>query len=331
MGGRRGIAAALAAGLVLALSAEAGAQGRKPVVRLSYTTGVADVTSIVAIEQGFFDAEGLIVNAFPESSGGVALQSLVGGSTDFAIGSNVRPLQALARKLPIKVIALNSYGIYSQILVPRSDTSTKSIAELKGKRIGVQVGSGTHTMFVRYLESRGLSENDFRIVNMDTETIPAAFESGSIDAGVPWHPFAAILVHKGLARVLVTEPELADPAKSPYSFYVMTSERAIKDKPDVVRRFARAWVKALAWIHSNRDAAVEVLREATAREGIELPADVIKAALANTRYDRAVISDVDIEDTMASARFLHSRGKLKEVPDFRAAVDNSFVQAAGGK
>jgi len=72
------------------------AQTKKTVVRLNYSGSIYATTSVVGVEKGFFDQAGLIVNASPESSGQVALQALIGGSTDFAVGANVRPIQALA-------------------------------------------------------------------------------------------------------------------------------------------------------------------------------------------------------------------------------------------
>lgn len=326
-----GFAAVLATALILAGPGEGAAQTKKTLIRLSYTSGLDGATAIVALEQGFFDAEGLLVNATPESSGLVGLQALVGGSTDFSIGANVRPVQALARKLPIKVIALNSYGFIGQVIVPKADQTSKGLADLKGKRIGVQVGSGTHTVFVRALEREGLSEKDFKIVNMETETIPSAFESGAIDAAVPWQPFAAILISKGLGRTLLDERALAEPLKATYPFYVMTNERLLAEKPDVARRFARAWVKTMQWMTGHMDETAEIVQQALARNGIKLPLEVVKTALANTRYDRTAVSEADISDTLANAKPMVEKGRLKKVPGLRAAIDNSFVLAAGGK
>src|SRR5512142_394058 len=142
---------------VAGLACDSAAQTTKPLVRLNYSGSIYATTSVVGVEKGFFDQEGLIVNAAPESSGQVALQALIGGSTDFAVGANIRPVQALGRDLPIKVIALSTWGFAGYVLVPVKDTTSKSLAELKGKTLAAQVGSGTHTVWLRYLRSKGLS------------------------------------------------------------------------------------------------------------------------------------------------------------------------------
>jgi len=132
---------------LIALTSDIGkTQSKKPIVRLNYSGSIYATTSVVGVEKGFFDQEGLIMNATPESAGEIAMQALIGGSTDFAVGANVRPIQALARDLPVKVVALSSWGFAGYIIVPVKDTVTQSLEELKGKTIAVRVGSGRTTL-----------------------------------------------------------------------------------------------------------------------------------------------------------------------------------------
>ena len=65
----------LCASIVLVIG-PASAQTKKPLVRLNYSGSIYATTSVIAVEKGFFDDEGLIVNATPESSGQIALQAL---------------------------------------------------------------------------------------------------------------------------------------------------------------------------------------------------------------------------------------------------------------
>lgn len=330
---RRGhlIAAGVAIALVAGVAGAAWAQqrARKPVARLNYSGSIYATTSVVAVERGYFDEEGLIVNASPESSGQVALSALIGGSTDFAVGANVRPIQALARDLPIKVIALSTYGFAGYVIVPAHDTTTKSLEELKGKSLAVQVGSGTHTVWLRYLALKGIDEKaSFKIRNMDTEQIPAAFESKSVEGGIAWDPFASVILDKKLGRAILGPKEIAEPLKVTYPFFVMTTDNVIRGKTETVQRFANAWVKTLKYIHENKDEVAEVMSAFFAREGLKLQPKLIRDMLGRSHFDRAAVSDADIEDTMASARIQYEQKRLRKLPDLRKAVDNSFVERA---
>ncbi len=301
---------------------------KKPVVRLHYSGSVYAVTSVVAVEGGFFDEEGLIVNATPEASGLVGAQALVGGSTDFAVGSNVRPVQLAAQDLPIRVVAMSSYGFAGHAIVPVKDKTSKTMAELKGKRIGAQVGSGTYTVWLRYLKTLGLSDKDFAIKNMETESIPAAFESQALDGTVLWDPFATFILEKGLGRDVLGPKEIADPVGATYAFYLTTSVNTIQNRPDMVQRLVNGWAKALRFGQNNLDGMAEIMQAFFAREGKTLPIATVKKLMATYKFDRVAVSPRDIQDTMESARILFERGRLKKLPDFSAYVDNSFAETA---
>lgn len=304
------------------------AQSKKPLVRLNYSGSIYATTSVIAVEKGFFDAEGLIVNAAPESSGQVALQALIGGSTDFAVGANVRPIQALAQDLPIRVIALSTWGFAGYVIVPAKDAATKRLEDLKGKTLAVQVGSGTHTVWLRYLRNKGIPESDFTIKNVETEQIPAAFGSGGIDGAIAWDPYATLIFEKGLGRPILTPKEIAEPLKVTYPFFVMTTEETLKKKPEVVQKFVNAWVKTLRYIDKNKAEAADLMQAFFAREGTKLSKETVKTLLDGTNYNRARVSDADIEDTMESAKVQFEQKKLKKLPDLKQYVDNSFVEKA---
>jgi NitT/TauT family transport system substrate-binding protein len=316
----------LALAILTPLTAQA--QSKKPLVRLNYSGSIYATTSVIAVEKGFFDAEGLIVNAAPESSGQIALQALIGGSTDFAVGANVRPIQALAQDLPIRVIALSTWGFAGYVIVPSKDTATKRLEDLKGKTLAVQVGSGTHTVWLRYLRSKGIPESDFTIKNVDTEQIPAAFGSGGIDGAIAWDPYATLIFEKGLGRPILTPKEIAEPLKVTYPFFVMTTEETIKTKPQMVQKFVTAWVKTLRYIDKNKAEAADLMQAFFAREGTKLSKETVKTLLDGTNYNRARVSDADIEDTMESAKVQFEQKKLKKLPDLKQYVDNSFVEKA---
>ncbi|MBI2087934.1 MAG: ABC transporter substrate-binding protein [Deltaproteobacteria bacterium] len=307
---------------------ESQAQGKKALARLNYSGSIYATTSVVGVEMGFFDSEGLIVNASPESSGQIALQALIGGSTDFAVGANVRPVQALARDLPIRVVALSSWGFAGYVLVPAKDKTTKSLPDLKGKTLAVQVGSGTHTVWLRYLRRQGITEKDFTIKNIETEQIPAAFEAGGIDGAVAWDPFATLIIEKGLGRPILTPKEIADPIKVTYPFFVMTTADTIKRKPDMMQKFVNGWARSLDYIHRNKSEVAEIMQAFFAREGTKLSRETVKKLLDGTNYDRVVVSAEDIEDTMESAKIQYEMKRLKKLPDLKQHVDNSFAEKA---
>ena len=64
----------------------------------------------------------------------------------------------------------------------------KTVADLKGKKIGVEVGLVDHLLLLKALESAKLTEKDVVIKNVTTDQTPQALKSGAVDAIAAWQP-----------------------------------------------------------------------------------------------------------------------------------------------
>lgn len=300
-------------------------------VRLLYTESVYSLTSLVAQEKGFFAEEHLNVNMQPLANGGLATSALVGKSADFAVGSSGRFLNAVNKNLPIKAVGITHWGFSGEIVVKKGDTTTKTISDLKGKKFAVQMGSGSSGVFLRYIDKYGLSTKDFKIYEMDTENIPAAFEKGEVDAAMPWVPFSTIIEDKGLGKVLVKGDDIAKEVGAYYAFPLMVRQELIDKKPDVVQHFANAWVKAHVWIQKHPDEAKEILVEAWKNLGLKLDDKLADGALKYVHTDRSGFTDADVQDMVQSALAYKKFGVSDDAADaakIKQYIDNSFIQKA---
>ncbi|MDA8227310.1 MAG: ABC transporter substrate-binding protein [Desulfitobacterium hafniense] len=303
-------------------------------VRLLYTESVYSLTSLVAQEKGFFTEEHLNVNMQPLANGGLATSALVGKSADFAVGSSGRFLNAVNKNLPIKAIAITHWGFAGEVIVKKGDDTSKKMEDLKGKKLAVQMGSGSSGVWLRYIDKLGLTPKDFKIYEMDTETIPAAFEKGEIDAAVPWVPFSTLVEDKGLGKVIIDADTIAKEVNAYYAFPVLTRQELIDKKPEVVQRFANAWVKAHVWIQKNPDEAREILVKAWENLGLKLDEKIAKTAMKYVHTDRSGFTDADVEDMVQTALAYKKFGVSNDAADaakIKNYIDNSFVQKAEAK
>jgi ABC-type nitrate/sulfonate/bicarbonate transport system substrate-binding protein len=252
---------------------------------------------------------------------------MVGGSTDFGVASPSR-IEVMARKkLPIKAIAPNAYGFTGSVVVPTKDQKTKTMSDLKGKSVAVQIGTGTYAVWARYLKTQGLSVKDFTIKNTNNPLIPAAMESASVEGAVTWEPSTSRLVTKGIGRAILGPDDLAKPINSPYPFFLIAPQRLIDEKPDVVQKVANAWAQSMKYIRENPDDVARIMTESMKKmRGITLNPSDAKKEIYLTKYDRIVIGDSDIKDTEELARVLVDEGRIKAVPDIRSVIDNRFAE-----
>lgn len=317
---------------VAAFHASASFAQQKPQIHITYSENMYAAIAVVAIEKGYLAAQGLDVKHASEGTATEVLEALVGGSTDFGVASTSRIMAMASKKLPVKAIALNAYGFTGSVVVSRKDETTKSMADLKGKNIGVQLATGTYAVWARYLKARGLSTKDFTIKNTNNPLIPAAMESGSVDAAVTWEPSPSRLVAKGIGRILLGPDDLAGPANSPYPFFLITSSKLIEQKPDVVQKVVNAWAQSLKYIRENPDDVARIMQESMKKmRGISLKLEDVKKDVYLTKYDRLTIGDVDIKDTEEIARVFYEEGRMKSVPNIRSVIDNRFAEKAQPK
>lgn len=302
---------------------------QKPQVHITYSENIYSTIAVVALEKGFLAAEGLDVQSKSEGTATDVLASLIGGSTDFGVASTSRMIAIANKKMPVMAVALNSYGFTSSVVVPKKNTTAKAMADLKGRSIGVQVGTGTYGIWARYLKTVRLSPKDFTLKNMDNPLVPAAIESGSIDGAVTWEPVPSALVSKGIGRVILNQDDLATPVKSTYPFFLITSTKFIEQKPDVVQKVVNAWAKSVKFIRENPEETTRIMQESLKKiVGKSFSADEVRRQVYLTHYDRIAMDDADVQDTVEIGRVFFEEGKSKSLPDIKAHVDNRFAQKA---
>lgn len=143
------VAPALALGLVvtgLAFEAEPAEK-----VRITFTEGGPAVVVVAAMEKGFLKAEGLEYEPKPMRAGVEGIESVTQGVMDFGLVHIAPIIATAARKLPLKVVAVNDYGTQFVVVVPPADKTSKTMADLKGKRVAWVVGAPSHNQNITAL------------------------------------------------------------------------------------------------------------------------------------------------------------------------------------
>ncbi|MFC1664661.1 ABC transporter substrate-binding protein [Pseudomonadota bacterium] len=297
-------------------------------VKISINRSVQAVVAEIAEREGFYKEQGLSVKAFAEGSGAVSLQAVVGGSVNLAVGLHARIIQGLAKDLPLCVLGMVQYGLTSKILVPLSDKSSKTIADLKNKRLAVQVGSGTYVSFLILLDALGMKESDFVLKNMKTRGIPAAFESGSIDVAVAWEPYASIMVSKGLGRVVLDNYKWAETGAIVYPAFLYGNCDWIDNNKSTTQKFVNAWIKAIKFIGKEKLKTIDHMVTAYKEWGIKIPRDKVERGVYTQAYDKLAVDEASIKDSEQFASVMYRTKKIKKQPDIRKALRLEFQNKA---
>jgi sulfonate transport system substrate-binding protein len=185
------------------------------------------------------------------------LEALAVGSLDLGFTGDTPPVFAQAAGKDIWYAGLEPpKPASSAILVPAAST-LRTLADLKGKRVGFQKGSSAHFLVLRAVQKAGLQWSDITPVTLTPSDARAAFERGALDAWGIWDPYYAAAEIDGRARVLSTGVGLT----RNNSYYL--ASRALTRNVVQLDALFGALSEADAWVQANRSETAHFLSAAS--------------------------------------------------------------------
>lgn len=276
------------------------AQSAPREVRIGYQkTGVL----VIARQQGTiekrFAAGGVSVKWIEFTSGPPLLEAISNGAADFGAVGDSPPIFAQAANANIVYAAASPISNGQGILVPPG-SSIRTIADLKGRRVGFTKGSSAHNIVVQTLEKAGLTYEDITPVYLTPPDAGPAFANGSIDAWAVWDPYFAIGERKQNARILINAYEVA----KTNAFFIANRDFASK-QPGPLREVIAGLAVAASWAESNRDAVAKSLHEITG-----VPLDIQALAASRASFAIGPVTNGIIETQQGVADRFHKLGLI---------------------
>ncbi len=211
----------------------------------------------ISEQLGYFKAEGLDVEISDFAGGAKALQALVGGSADVVSGAYEHTINMQSKNQFIQAIVL--MGRAPQIAIGVSTKTMphyKTLADLRGKKIGVSApGSSTNMVANLVLSRAGVKASEVSYVGVGTAAgALAALRSGQIDAMSNIDPVMTMLEQKGDVKIISDTRTLkgtADVFGGPMPaacFY--THGEFVRKNPNTCQALANAIVHGLKWLQT---------------------------------------------------------------------------------
>jgi sulfonate transport system substrate-binding protein len=205
------------------------------------------------------------------SAGPAIMEGISVGSLDVALVGDAPPVFAQAGGLRFAYAAVEPAKPAAAAIVVPAASPLRTVADLKGKKVGVQKGSSAHHLLIESLRAAGLAWGDVTPVYLAPPDARAAFEHGAIDGWAIWDPHYAAAELQLSARpldnqqksfsyrqFLIVRPDFPVAHREAYDQVIAAlagAERFIDDKPaDVATLLA-----------SDAHVAPEILRRALAR------------------------------------------------------------------
>lgn len=305
---RRTLFAVLASGLValaLAAPARAAEAPAKLTLVLDWFVNPDHAPILVAKEKGYFKDAGLEVEIIAPADPNDPPKLVAAGKADLAVTYQPQLHLQVAEGLPLVRIGTLVATPLNTLLV-LDDGPIKSIADLKGKRVGYSVGGFEDALLAAMLEPHGLTLKDVTLVNVNFSLSPALL-SGQVDAVIgAYRNFElnqlAIEGHKG--RAFYVEEE----GVPPYDELIFVAKRDGFDAARV-RRFLDAVERGVQYLVNHSDEAYALVASANPDLKDELNRrawrdTIVRFALRPAALDHARYARF--------AAFLAARGLIKE-------------------
>jgi len=281
----------------------------------------------VAKDQGLFDAAGVKVDITYFESYTDSLNALSAGKLDANSQTLNDTISSVAGGAQEAVVLVNDNSTGNDQIIVGPGINT--VADLKGKTVGVEEGTVDHFLLLLGLDKAGLKPDDIKLQPLATDAAAAAFAAGQLDAVGVFAPFTTKALERSGSRALFTSAEF--PGAIPD--HLVVSKKLVQSRPDDVQKLVNAWYKTLAWIDANPDKAAEIMAQ---RGGVSV-ADYKEYgkgtrlfSLADNVAAYSPGSDMSHLNFAAQsmAKFLLDNKLVDKAPDLTGLLDARFVEQA---
>ncbi len=206
---------------------------------------------------------------------GDAKDAVVSGSADFALAGVAAAILGNANGEPVAIVSNLVGG--SMAVIAAAAGPIQTVADLKGKKVGIQPGSTQELVIIERLKQLGLTMRDIQPTRVGLGEMHAALARGDIDAYVSTEPGSSLSVMENVGRLI--EYPYGTPTGDLLTG-VMANTKFIKDNPKATRDFVLTHARATEFLKANPDAWAE---DASKTFGVR--PDLFKTALKNIHVE----------------------------------------------
>jgi taurine transport system substrate-binding protein len=256
------------------------------------------------------------------ASGDIKLSEL--GSSPLAI--------AATQGVDLRLFMISDGIGSAEALIARDGTGIKTLADLKGKKIGVPLGSTAHFSLMGALENAKIPDSDVTVLGMSPDQIAAAWSQNQIDAAFVWDPVQTKISANG--KMIIDAGQVK--GKPTFDGWVVNREFGEQNK-DFMVAFVKAIAKAnesytknpAAWTSDSE--AVKTIAKRTGANPADIPS-ILKGYSFPSIAEQASpawLGGAMAGNMVQTAKFLVAQKKIPTaLSDYSKFVNASYLQAA---
>jgi NitT/TauT family transport system substrate-binding protein len=299
-------------------------------LKIAYSDWPGWVAWEIGLKKGWFAEAGVDVE-FVWFEYVPSMEAFAAGRVDAVTMTNGDSLVTGATGAPNVAIIINDISNGNDMVVAKP--GIESVKDLKGKKIGVEIGFVGHLLLLQALEKNGLTESDVTLVNVPTHETAKALASGDVDAIVAWQPNSgqALQAVPGSKAIFTS----ADVPGLIYDVLAVNPASLSARRADW-EKVAKVWYKIVDFFnnHATRDEAIAIMASR-----VNLPPEEYAKFVAGTKIltleeaKKAFEKADGLESIYGSSKLADSfnvANKVYETPQkIEAYIDPSITAGLG--
>jgi sulfonate transport system substrate-binding protein len=300
------------------------ARAQAVTIRQGYQTNIWGMPTYYLLRSGALEKRGLKFEEFAVPSGNLTMQQMVARQVDLGTYAGQSFVTGHDKGQLVAIAQIEQVGKTARVMA-RKELKVTKVADLKGMKIGNQVGSSTGNTFTDIIAPKaGLKKDDYQEVKMNVNEMVAAAAAKSIDAFVSVDPYCSIAEAEGIATTVVSLYEY-----DPMPVFMAATPDFVEKNPQLVVEYLRAWLDVGKEFQQNPGKVGEVIYGFFTSKGYKMSRETFNKAMANVEVEPSFHAGVR-PYLQQTAEGLLKEKKISAIPDWKKALRPEFMEKARG-
>ncbi len=211
----------------------------------------------IAFTKGFFKDEGLKVRPQAHAFGKPALAAMFQGKADLATAAETPVMYAIMDGRRICISATIETSNTDNAIVARKDLGILKPRDIRGKTVGIPLGTGAEFFLYSFLTAHGMDRTDVGIINMTPEEMREGLINKRIAAAVMWDP------ERTSSKKALGDKAIVFYEKKLYTdiFCLAADSLFAKNRPDTMKKIVKVLIRAEVFARQHPEEAVNIVAD----------------------------------------------------------------------
>jgi NitT/TauT family transport system substrate-binding protein len=278
------------------------------------------------ISQGFFAAEDIDVEIRRGTGAADALAKVATGNADYGYtdianlmmtpGTGVKAIMSIDREVPHAILT-------------RQDTGIKSFADLPGHTLGTAATASSNFYFPLVLQDAKVDAAKITIINVDPSALGPMLLTKRVDGAMLWTTNIPRLKPEAeKAGITLVALPFNIVNSSMYGSVLIASEKTLKEKPDLTRRFIRALRKAFLFTRDHPEETAAYVKSVNPQQNLDYELAGLKESnthIYNWTDDEKTFGTFDPDKVKTTYQWVVRAGKADPSGNPESFIDRSYL------